>query len=100
MSPIESATPQLLDLAAAVRPEWDRDRLAGAIGAVRAAGWSWQRILTETVRLMTDEDGDPAALVDATRNPISRRPAIADPALAEINRRGVAAARAALGGDR
>lgn len=97
---IEVATLQLIDLAAAVRPDWDRDRLAGAIGAVRSAGWPWPRILQETVRLMVDEQAGPRDLTEASRNPLhARRPAQPDPRQAEASRRGIAAVRAAMGGD-
>jgi hypothetical protein len=56
---IAAAPDELVALARAVRPAWDHDVLAAAILAARQAGWTWDRTLAETVRLMRDPDSSP-----------------------------------------
>ena len=56
---IQAAPDELLALAVAVRPAWDHDVLAAALLAARTAGWTWDRTLAETIRLMRDPDGSP-----------------------------------------
>ena len=90
---MEAAEPQLIELARAVRPEWDHDVLASAILAARTAGWKWARTLTETVRLMNDPDGSPWDLKRACADPFHR--ATVPPG---TEKRGAALARELLAG--
>jgi hypothetical protein len=59
VSEIQAAPGELLALARAMRPAWDHDVLAAAILAAKNAGWSWDRTLGETVRLLRDPHGSP-----------------------------------------
>ena len=69
---IHAAPDELLALAAAVRPAWDHDILAAALLAARQAGWTWDRTLAETVRLLRDPDGSPWDLKRAAADPFER----------------------------
>ena len=69
---IQAAPDELLALARAMRPAWDHDTLAAALLAAKAAGWSWDRTLAETVRLMRDPDGSPWDLRRAAADPFHR----------------------------
>jgi hypothetical protein len=71
-SGIRAAPDELLALARAVRPAWDHDVLAAAVLAARNAGWTWDRTLAETVRLMRAPDGSPWDLKRATADPFHR----------------------------
>lgn len=62
MTEILEAPRELLDLAVAVRPDWDRDETWQGIHACHDAGWPWKRTVAETVRLLFAEDGLPSAL--------------------------------------
>lgn len=86
-----AAPAELLALAAAMRPAWDRDVLAAALLAARTAGWTWDRTLAETVRLMRDPDGSPWDLKRAAADPFHRT--VPPPGAAE---RGAAKARELL----
>jgi hypothetical protein len=66
---IQAAPDELIALAAAMRPAWDCDVLAAALLAARQAGWTWDRTLAETVRLMRDRDGSPWDLKRAAADP-------------------------------
>jgi hypothetical protein len=81
MSPVHPAPLQLADLAAVMRPDWDRRELEGAIASARSnGGWSWPRVFIEVARLMVDEDAAPRDLNVAARDLAGpRRPA--DPSL-------------------
>ena len=93
---INPAQPQLLDLAAEMRPGWDRDDLSLALVAARNAGWSWCRTLLQVARLLCDEKAVPHDLAVAARSPLERTqpadPEVAAAALADMR----AAASAAL----
>lgn len=89
---IRAAPDELLALARAVRPAWDHDVLAAAILAARTAGWTWDRVLAETVRLMRDPDGSPWDLKRAAADPF--RHAVVPPG---TEKRGAALARRLLG---
>ncbi len=89
---IQAAPDELLALAAAMRPAWDRDVLAAALVAARQAGWTWDRTLAETVRLMRKPDGSPWDLKRAAADPFHR--ATVPPGTTE---RGAAQARELLG---
>ena len=69
---MEAAPDQLIDLARAMRPEWDHDVLAAAIVAAKNAGWTWTRTFTETTRLLTDPHGSPWDLKHAAASPTRR----------------------------
>lgn len=78
MSAVHPAPLQLADLAAAMRPDWDRADLEGAIAAARTGGgWSWPRVFAEVARLLVQEDSSPRDLTAAARNPLEvpHRPA-------------------------
>lgn len=71
-SAIHAAPGELLALARAVRPAWDHDVLAAALTAAKQAGWTWDRTLAETARLMRDPDGSPWDLKRAAADPFHR----------------------------
>ena len=87
-----AAPDELLALARAMRPAWDHDILAAAILAAKGSGWTWDRTLAETVRLMRDPDGSPWDLKRAAADPFHRS---AVPPGTE--KRGAAKARQLLG---
>jgi hypothetical protein len=89
---IQAAPDELLALARAVRPAWDHDTLAAAILAAKNSGWTWDRTLAETVRLMRDPDGSPWDLRRAAADPFSR--SVVPPG---TEKRGAAMARQLLG---
>lgn len=91
---IQAAPDELLALAAAMRPAWDRDVLAAALLAARQAGWTWARTLSETVRLMLAADGSPWDLKRAAADPFHR--SVPPPG---TEKRGAAKARELLGYD-
>jgi hypothetical protein len=69
---IQLATPQLLELAEAMRgPEW-ADDLAGALAAARNAGWDWPKAFLAAARLMADEEAHPRDLTATVRDPLHR----------------------------
>jgi hypothetical protein len=69
---IRAAPDELLALAAAMRPAWDHDVLAAALLAAKNAGWTWDRTLAETIRLMRDPRGSPWDLKRAAADPFHR----------------------------
>ena len=73
---IVPAAPELLELAARMRPKWDIDALQGALIAARAAGWTWERTFGHVALLLTDPAGEPRQLLDACRNPIRHQPGV------------------------
>lgn len=89
---IRAAPDELLALARAMRPAWDHDVLAAALIAARQAGWTWDRTLAETVRLMRKADGSPWDLKRAAADPF--RHAVPPPG---TEKRGAAKARQLLG---
>jgi len=89
---IHAAPDELLALARAVRPAWDCDVLAAALLAAKSAGWTWDRTLAETVRLMRDPGGSPWDLKRAAADPFHR--SSVPPG---TEKRGAAAARELLG---
>jgi hypothetical protein len=88
---IAAAPDELLALARAVRPAWDHDILAAALLAAKTSGWTWDRTLAETVRLMRDPDGSPWDLKRAAADPFHR--AVVPPG---TEKRGAALARRLL----
>lgn len=89
---IQAAPDELLALARAMRPAWDHDILAAALLAARQAGWTWDRTLAETIRLMRQADGSPWDLKRAAADPFHR--SVPPPYSAE---HGAAKARLLLG---
>jgi hypothetical protein len=69
---IQAAPDELLALAATMRPAWDCDVLAAALLAAKNAGWTWDRTLAETIRLMRKPDGSPWDLRRAAADPFHR----------------------------
>jgi len=80
MSPVHPAPLQLADLAAVMRPDWDRHHLEGAIAAARASGWSWPRVFIEAARLLVDGNSSPRDLAEAAKDQAAAR-SPADPSL-------------------
>lgn len=66
---IQPAPAELQALAAAMRPDWDREALAAAILAAKNAGWTWDRTLAEVIRLARKEAGSPVELRHAAGRP-------------------------------
>ena len=89
---IQAAPDELLALARVMRPAWDHDVLASALVAAKNAGWTWDRTLAETVRLMRDPDGSPWDLKRATADPFTH--SVPPPG---TEKRGAAMARELLG---
>jgi len=90
---IRPAQAELLDLAAAMRPDWERDRLAGALAAAANNGWPWPRAFLAAARLLADPDAQPWDLLAETRDPLHRD---GRPLSAERNAELAAEAKAAL----
>jgi len=67
MTEIVLAVAELEALAAAMRPDWNRDIMSGAIRAAQDARWPPGRILAEVARLICDPVGDPRNLSRAAR---------------------------------
>jgi hypothetical protein len=88
------ADPELVALARAARPEWDCDLLAAALLAAKNVGWTWDRTLAETVRLMRHPSGSPWDLKRAAADPFHR--SSVPPG---TEKRGAAAARQLMGYD-
>ena len=68
----EPASEALLDLAAATRPDIDRNDLQAALAACHSAGWTWPRTLVETARMLARGE-DPRDLRTAAADPTKRR---------------------------
>jgi len=58
---------ELLDLACATRPDWDREEAWQALHACHAAGWTWDRTLKRVTGLLLRDDGEPRELRDDAR---------------------------------
>lgn len=89
---VHPAPIQLADLAAVMRPDWDRAQLEGAIASARSSGWSFPRVFSEVARLLVQEDSSPHDLTAASRDQTAARRA-ADPSM---TREWAAACRAFL----
>lgn len=77
MTEIHSATPQLLALAEAMRPDWgerEMSDLAGALASAHGSGWPFARACLAAVRVMCDAEAEPRELMDQTRNPLRPAP--------------------------
>lgn len=95
---INSAQPQLLDLAGAMRGQDWADDLAGALIAARNAGWDWPKAFLAAARLMADETAHPRDLTVSLRDPKSSRQD--DPSAIDRGRSEFQQAKAALFGTR
>jgi len=93
MTAIRSATPELLELAAAMRPDWERRDLAGALASAANNGWPWPRAFLAACRLLADPDAEPRDLLAEIRDPLHRD---GRPLSAADNARHAAEARARL----
>lgn len=73
MAPVHPAPLQLAELAAVMRPDWDRRELEGAVTEARTSGgWSWPRVFSEVARLLVLEDSSPKDLTVASRDRLRR----------------------------
>lgn len=70
--PALPATRELLDLAAATRPDIDLDDLHKVIGEAWQAGWTWPQILAQVSRMLA-QGGEPRDLRAAVRAPYGGR---------------------------
>lgn len=72
---VREARVELAALAAAVRPDWDPDVVAGTIQrAIDDEGMTWRQVLATLPRLMADELAGPRSLIADTRSPLRREP--------------------------
>ena len=103
------ARAELLIFATRSRPDWDPDRLEGAVLAAENAQWPWERIVHRVARMVTTPDEDPRDLLfeagqtraETNRRggiPPSQRQALLEQ-LAAATRRQKADAEARAGGD-
>lgn len=81
MTVIHPAPLQLADLAAVMRPDWNRAHLEGAVAGARQNGWSWPRVFAEVARLLVQDDSSPRDLTEAAREPLNAPSAPASPEL-------------------
>lgn len=92
------ATPELLELAKAVRGHDWAARLAPALVAAVDAGWDWARRGRTASLLIFDPEGDPRSITEAARNPVQRAGGASVPpaewrqARAELERKAAGAA--------
>jgi len=93
MAEIRSAQPELLALAAVMRPDWEGRALSGALHSAAHNGWPWPRAFLATARLLADPDAQPRDLLAEIADPLQPR---GRPLSAEARARCAAAARAAL----
>lgn len=63
MPDAQHATPQLIELAVATRPDWQRRAVRNALAEAAAVGWSWPRAMVSMVRLAVDPEALPGDLV-------------------------------------
>lgn len=67
------AYPELLALAAAMRPDWNRTELRDAMTAAHLAAWAWKDVFREVARLVLAEDETPATLRNSARRPVAQK---------------------------
>ncbi|WP_329214948.1 hypothetical protein OG352_05600 [Streptomyces sp. NBC_01485] len=88
------ATPQLLALAAAARPDWSPDQLRDVLAQIRCReDMSFGRLVVAIAQLIADPDAEPPDLVAGMPEPWRHR---RQPPAPDTAHRGAAAARAAL----
>jgi hypothetical protein len=71
MTSPQPATPELLTLAAKMRPDWDRTDLSGALAAAASNGWDWPKTFLAVCRLLADSEAAPRDLIKAVQNPVA-----------------------------
>lgn len=64
---------ELLALACASRPDWDFDETRDAMMAAKHAGWEWDAVFREVIRLIVAEDETPVTLRYSARRPMRPR---------------------------
>jgi hypothetical protein len=74
MTEIRTATPELIDLAAGMRPDWDQRDLTGALAAAAGNGWPFPRTCLAAVRYMCDPKATPRDLRAEVTKPTARKP--------------------------
>jgi hypothetical protein len=89
---VQPAQGELLDLAAVMRPDWQRRDLEGALAGAAQNGWPWPRAFLATARLLTDPEAKPRDLLEEIADPLERRPSLST----EDNARYADLAKAAL----
>lgn len=90
----QPATPQLLALAAAARPDWSPDLLGDVVAQARCRDdWSFGRLVVAVAQLIADPQAEPPDLLAALPDAWRRRRHPPEP---ETAHRGAAAVRAAL----
>ncbi|MGV4984562.1 hypothetical protein ACVB8X_14165 [Streptomyces sp. NRAIS4] len=89
----QPATPQLLALAEASRPDWSVDQLRDVLAQARTEGMTFGRVLVLVAQLIADPDAEPPDLLAARPEPWRHRRRLPGP---ETAHRGAAAVRAAL----
>lgn len=82
---------ELLALACASRPDWGFEETRDAMMAAKHAGWEWEAVFREVIRLMLADDESPATLRNSTRR--ARFSAVTGP---QVNARGKAAVLAVI----
>lgn len=88
------ATTQLLELAAACRPDWSIDQLSDVVAQIRCReDVSFGRLLVAVAQMIADPQAEPPDLLAGTPEPWRHRRRPPGP---ETAQRGAAAVRAAL----
>jgi hypothetical protein len=70
---VRSATPELVNLAVTVRPDWDEDVVSGILRRAADEGMTWKQVLVNLPRLMADPAADPRDLLPDSRSPLISR---------------------------
>jgi len=89
---IPSATPQLLDLAEAMRGTEFRDELQHAITVATVSGWDWLKAYRFAVLMLADETASPRDLIVSAKDP-RRRDSRSEPSAEWLAAREALAAR-------
>lgn len=92
MNDINPATPQLIDLAAAMRPDWDESDLRGALASAVSNGWPFGKACLAAVRLLCEPGSEARDLLAEVRSPVEKPSAVPG----EVYDRGAALARSEL----
>jgi hypothetical protein len=74
MTEIRSAFPQLLALAAEMRPDWDQDDLRGALASAQGNGWSFGKACLAAVRLLVKPGTEARDLLAEVASPLAAKP--------------------------
>lgn len=73
MTEIHSAAPQLLALAAGMRPDWSDDDLRGALAAAAGNGWPFARACLAAVRLLCKPGSEARDLLAEVASPLATK---------------------------